>query len=62
MKANDVFLKEGEQVGQIDPDTRSETRDLLEDERQFDTAEIERKGTSAITRKVTSAITRKDLP
>jgi type I restriction enzyme, R subunit len=45
IRLNGVFLKEGEQVGQIDPDTGSETLDLLEDERQFDTTELERKVT-----------------
>ncbi|MBI3823922.1 MAG: DEAD/DEAH box helicase family protein [Planctomycetes bacterium] len=45
VRINGVFLKEGEQVGQIDPDTGSETLDLLEDERQFDTTEVERKVT-----------------
>jgi len=45
VRLNGVFLKEGEHVGEIDPDTGSETRDLLEDERQFDTADIERKVT-----------------
>src|SRR5438132_1403053 len=41
-----VFLKEGEQVGMIDPETGGEQLDRLEDERQFDTTEIERKVTS----------------
>src|SRR5262249_23278986 len=41
-----VFLYEGEQVGLIDPETGSEQLDRLEDERQFDTAEIERKVTA----------------
>ena len=45
VRINGVFLKEGEQVGQINPDTGSETLDLLEDERQFDTTEVERKVT-----------------
>lgn len=45
VRINGVFLKEGEHVGEIDPDNGSETRDLLEDERQFDTADIERKVT-----------------
>ena len=45
VRINGVFLKEGEHVGQIDPDTGSETLDLLEDERQFDTADLERKVT-----------------
>jgi type I restriction enzyme, R subunit len=41
-----VFLKEGEEVGFIDPDTGTEQLDRLEDERQFDTSDIERKVTS----------------
>ncbi len=41
-----VFLQEGEQVGLIDPETGSEQLDQLEDERQFDTTEIERKVTA----------------
>ncbi len=41
-----VFLKEGEQVELVDPETGTEQLDLLEDERQFDTTEIERKVTS----------------
>jgi type I restriction enzyme, R subunit len=45
VRLNGVFLKEGEQVSQIDPATGAETLDLLEDERQFDTADLERKVT-----------------
>ena len=41
-----VFLKEGEQVGLIDPETGGEQLDRLEDEREFDTTEIERKVTA----------------
>jgi type I restriction enzyme R subunit len=41
-----VFLHEGEQVGLIDPETGSERLDRLEDERQFDTTEIESKVTA----------------
>src|SRR6266571_4364434 len=41
-----VFLQEGEQVGLIDPETGAEQLDRLEDERQFDTTEIERKVTA----------------
>ena len=37
---------EGEQVGLVDPRPAREQLDLLEDERQFDTTEIERKVTS----------------
>jgi type I restriction enzyme, R subunit len=41
-----VFLKEGEQVGVVDPRTGAKQLDLLEDERQFDMTEIEDKVTS----------------
>jgi type I restriction enzyme R subunit len=41
-----VFLQEGEQVGLIDPETGTEQLDRLEDERQFDTTDIERKVTA----------------
>jgi len=40
---NGVFLKEGEQVGMVDPDTGKESYDELEDERQFASEEIEKK-------------------
>jgi type I restriction enzyme R subunit len=36
-----VFLGEGEEVGVVDPTSGLEKRDLLEDERQYDSAEIE---------------------
>lgn len=41
-----VFLNEGEQVSFVDPETGSKQLDELEDERQFDTTEIEEKVTS----------------
>ncbi|NQU41008.1 MAG: DEAD/DEAH box helicase family protein [Lentisphaerae bacterium] len=41
-----VFLKEGEEVGVIDTETGNETLDQMEDEREFATAEVERKITS----------------
>jgi type I restriction enzyme R subunit len=41
-----VFLKEGERVGVVNPETGAKQLDLLEDERQFDTTEIEEKVTS----------------
>jgi len=41
-----VFLKEGEQVGVVNPQTGARQLDLLEDERQFDTTEVEEKVTS----------------
>lgn len=44
-----AFLKEGEQVGIIDTQTGKETYDELEDERKFESEEIERKITSPDT-------------
>jgi len=41
-----VFLTEGEQIGMIDPTSGAEQLDQVEDERQFDTAEIEQKVTA----------------
>jgi type I restriction enzyme R subunit len=41
-----VFLQEGEEVGLIDTETGREGMDMLEDERRFDTTEIERKVTA----------------
>jgi type I restriction enzyme, R subunit len=46
VRVNGVFLREGEQVGVIDPETGLEHMDQLEDERQFDTSDIEEKVTS----------------
>src|SRR5438445_7977112 len=46
VRMSGVFLQEGEQVGLIDPETGSEQLDRLEDQRQFDTADIERKVTA----------------
>lgn len=46
VRMNGIFLKEGEQVGIIDPDTGNETLDELEDERQFEKEEIEHRVTS----------------
>jgi len=46
VRMSGVFLKEGEQVGVVDPQTGLEQMDQLEDERQFDTTEIEEKVTS----------------
>jgi len=46
VRMDGVFLKEGEQVGVIDPQTGLEQMDQLEDERQFDITEIEEKVTS----------------
>lgn len=41
-----VFLKEGEQVDVVNPETGARQLDLLEDERKFDTSEVEAKVTS----------------
>jgi type I restriction enzyme R subunit len=41
-----LFLKEGEQVGLIDTESGAEKLDALEDERAFDTAQVERDVTS----------------
>lgn len=41
-----VFLKEGEVVAVVDPETGTDRLDQLEDEREFDAAEIEHKVTS----------------
>jgi type I restriction enzyme, R subunit len=41
-----IFLKEGEEVGIVNSETGAKQLDLLEDERQFDTTEIEDKVTS----------------
>ncbi|RUL84357.1 type I restriction endonuclease subunit R [Tautonia sociabilis] len=46
IRMNGLFLKEGEQVGLVDTETGGEQLDLLEDERAFDTTEIERKATA----------------
>ncbi len=46
VRMNGIFLPEGQQVGVIDPVTGLEQQDLLEDERQFDTTEVERTVTS----------------
>lgn len=46
IRLNGLFLKEGEQVQIVDPTSGAEQLDLLEDERQFDTSEIERKATA----------------
>lgn len=41
-----VFLKEGEKVGVVDTTTGVEQMDMLEDEREFDASDVERKVTS----------------
>jgi type I restriction enzyme R subunit len=46
VRMNGVFLKEGEQVGIVDPVSGAEQLDQVEDERQFETTEVERSITS----------------
>lgn len=46
IRMNGLFLREGEQVGLVDTETGTEQLDLLEDERQFDTAQLERDATA----------------
>jgi type I restriction enzyme R subunit len=46
IRLNGVFLGEGEQVDVVDPTTGARQLDFLEDERQFDTTEVERKVTA----------------
>lgn len=41
-----IFLKEGEQVGVVSPESGAEQLDLIEDEREFPSTEIEEKITS----------------
>ena len=41
-----IFLKEGEAVGIVDPESGAKKLDFVEDERQFDTTEVEEKITS----------------
>lgn len=46
VRMNGVFLREGEHVEVVDPGSGAKQLDLLEDERHFDTTELERKITS----------------
>ena len=46
VRVNGVFLREGDRVEQVDPETGRKRLDTLEDERDFDTTEIERKITA----------------
>jgi type I restriction enzyme R subunit len=46
VRVNGVFLNEGDQVDQVDPETGTRQLDLLEDERSFDATEVERKITA----------------
>jgi type I restriction enzyme R subunit len=42
VRINGVFLQEGEQVDQVDPETGAKQLDLLDDERSFDATAVER--------------------
>jgi type I restriction enzyme R subunit len=42
VRINGVFLQEGEQVDQVDPETGAKQLDLLDDERAFDASAVER--------------------
>lgn len=46
VRFNGVFLKEGEEVGLVNPESGARTMDVLEDERSFDTTTIEREITA----------------
>lgn len=46
VRVEGVFLQEGEAVDYVDPDTGAETRDQLEDQREFQNTEIEKTVTS----------------
>lgn len=46
VRINGVFLNEGEEVSVVDSESGAEQLDLLEDERQFDAAEVEQKVTA----------------
>jgi type I restriction enzyme R subunit len=46
VRMNGVFLQEGEQVGLVDAESGVEQLDLLEDERQFEASDVERRVTS----------------
>jgi type I restriction enzyme, R subunit len=46
VRVNGIFLKEGEQVSVVNPESGAQQLDLLEDERQFDSTKIEREITS----------------
>ncbi len=46
VRLNGIFLKEGEEVGLINPETGAKKMDVLEDEREFDSSSVERDITS----------------
>jgi type I restriction enzyme, R subunit len=46
VRVNGVFLKEGDHVAVVNPESGAQQLDLLEDERQFDSTKVEREITS----------------
>src|SRR6185437_10776836 len=46
VRINGIFLKEGEEVAVVNPETGSKKMDVLEDQREFDSAAVEREITS----------------
>ncbi len=46
VRVNGIFLKEGENVAVVNPESGAKQLDLLEDERQFDSTKVEREITS----------------
>ena len=46
VRMNGVFLKEGEQVDVVDPETGSKQMDLLDDDRDYDASKVEREITA----------------
>jgi len=46
VRVNGIFLKEGEQIAVVNPESGAQQLDLLEDERQFDSTKVEREITS----------------
>jgi type I restriction enzyme R subunit len=53
VRINGIFLKEGEQVGVVNPESGAQQLDLLEDEREFDRTKIEREISSPDSNKKT---------
>jgi type I restriction enzyme R subunit len=49
VRMNGVFLEEGEQVDQVNPDTGARQLDLLEDERAYDATKVEREITAPLS-------------
>ncbi len=59
VRMNGLFLKEGEQVGIIDPETGREALDAVEDERAFDSTSVEHEVTSPDSnRKIVAEVAR----